>query len=129
MVGHAKDGTGADLKGRLVDHVKDAGQALVRQGGLFDLQRAELTVALKNDVDLLGVPIPVEIEIRFKTRVLIALHDLRYSKVFQQRTIHRAAFGHLRRRPAGEIADESGIVEIHLRRLDRPLQDIVGIGM
>ena len=61
MICHAEDSAGAELKGRLVDHAKDSGQALVRQGGLLDLQGAELPVALQDDVDLLGVPITVEI--------------------------------------------------------------------
>ena len=129
FVGHAENGAGAELKWRLVDHLKDAGEAFVRRGGLFDLQRAELSVALENHVDLLGVAVSVEVEIRLQAGVLIALHDFRHGVVFQQSAAHGAALSHLWGGPAREIADEAGIIEIDLRRFDRALQDVVGIGM
>ena len=96
---------------------------------LFDLQRAELTVSLQDDVDFLRVPIPVEIEIRLQPRVLIAFHDFRYSKVFQQRTAHGPAFGHLRGGPAGEVANQASVVEVQFRRFDGALENVVGVGM
>ena len=76
FVCHAKDGAGAELEGGFVDHVEDAGQALVRRGSLFDFQRTELAVALEDDVDLLSVTVAIEVEIRLQARILIALHNL-----------------------------------------------------
>ena len=129
FVGHAEDGAGAELERGFVDHLEDAGQAFVRRGGLFDLQRAEFSVALEDDVDLFGVAVAVEVEIRLQARILIALHNLRNSVVFQQRAAHGAALGHLRGGPAREITDKAGIIEVHLRRLDRAFQDVVGVGV
>ena len=90
-------------------------------------QRAELAIALQNDVDFLGVTVTVEVEIRLKSRVLITLHDLRHGVVFQQSAAHGAALSHLRRRPSCEITDEAGIIEIDLRRLNGALENVVGI--
>ena len=42
---------------------------------------------------------------------------------------NRTAFSHLRRGPSGQIADGSGVIEVHRRRLDRAFQHIVGIEM
>ena len=49
IVIHAEDRAGAALKRGFVDDAEDAGQSLVRRDGLFDLQRAELPIALQND--------------------------------------------------------------------------------
>ena len=129
MIRHAQDRTGAALKGGFVDHTKDAGQPFVRRGRFLDLERAELAVSFEDDVDLPGVPVAVEIEIRFQPRVPVAFHDLRHGIIFEQRAVHCPAFGHLGRRPSGKIAHEPGVVEVDLRRLDRALEHVVGIGM
>ena len=128
-ISHAEDGAGAELERGLVDHIKDAGETLVRRGGLFDFQRTKLAVALEDDIDLLGVAITVEVEIRLQPRILIAFHDLRHGEILQQCAAHGAALGDLRRRPTGQIADEASVVEIHLRRFDCTLEDVVGVGM
>ena len=129
MIRHTEDRAGAELKRALVDHPENTGQALVGRGGFLDLQRTELAIAFEDHVDLLGVAVAVEIEIWFQPNVLIALHDLRHGEVFEQRTVHRTTFGDFRGRPAGQVADEPGVVEIHLRRLDRALKDVIRVGM
>lgn len=129
MIRHAEDRTGAELEGRLVDHTENTGQAFARRGGFLDLQWEELPIPFKSHVDLLGVPVTVEIEIRLQSRVLVALHNLRHGEVFEQRAVHRAALSYFRRRPSGQIANEASVIEIHFRRLDRAFQHIVGIGM
>ena len=82
-VGHAEDGAGAALQGGFVDHAEDAGEAFIGRGGLFDLQRAKLSVAFKNHVDLLGVAVAVKVQLWLQSRVLVALHDLRDGIVLQ----------------------------------------------
>ena len=129
VVCHAKDGAGAALQGGSVDHAENASEAFIRRGGLFDLQRTELAVAFKYHVDLFGVAVTVEIEKRLASGVLVTFHDLRNGVVFQQRATHSATLGHLRRRPARQVADEAGVVKIQLRRFDGTLQHVVGIGM
>ena len=129
FIGHAKNGADAQLEGGFVDHVKDTGETCVWHSGLFNFQRAKPAVALEDDIDLFSVTVAVEVEVRLQPRILIALHDFRHGVVFQQRTAHGAALGHLWGGPACEIADKAGIVEIDFRRLDRALEDIVGIGM
>ena len=129
FIGHAENCAGAELERGFVDHVEDAGQTFVRCGGFFDLKRTEFAVALEDDVDLLGVAVAVEVEIRLQSRILITLHDLRRGEVFQQSAVHGAALGNLRRGPAREVADETGIIEVHLWRLYRAFEDVVGVGM
>ena len=129
VVSHTENGAGAALQGASVDHAEDTGEALVRRGCLFDLQRTELAVAFKENVDLLGVAVAVEVEERLASGVLVAFHDLRNGVVFEQCAAHGAALGNLRRRPARQVADEAGVVKIQLRRFDGTLQHVVGIGM
>ena len=83
VVSHAENGAGAALQGASVDHAEDAGEALVRRGGFFDLQRTELAVAFKEYVDLLGVAVTVEVEKRLSSGVLVAFHNLRNGVVLQ----------------------------------------------
>lgn len=129
FIRHAKDGACAELEWGFIDHIEYSGYAFIRRGGFLDLQRAELAIALQNDIDLLGIAVAIEVEIRLQPCVLITLHDLRYGVVFQQSATHGTALGYLRGGPAREIANEAGIIEIDLRRLDRALQHVIGVGM
>lgn len=76
FVRHADDGAGAELQGAFVDHIEDAGQAFVRRDVLFNLQRTELAITLQDHVDLLGIPVALEVEIGLQACILIALHGL-----------------------------------------------------
>lgn len=76
VVSHTENGAGAALQGASVDHAEDTGEALVRRGGFFDLQRTELAVAFKEYVDFLGVAVAVKIEEGLTTCVLVAFHNL-----------------------------------------------------
>ena len=100
FIGHAKNGADAQLEGGFVDHVKDTGETCVWHSGLFNFQRAKPAVALEDDIDLFSVTVAVEVEVRLQPRILIALHDFRHGVVFQQRTAHSAALGHLWGGPA-----------------------------
>lgn len=82
FIGHAKNGTDVQVEGRFVDHVKDTGETCVWRSGLLDFQRAKPAVALKDDVDLLGVTVAIEIEVRLQSRILVAFHDFRHGVVF-----------------------------------------------
>ena len=92
---HAENGACADLQGGFVDHAEGANDAFIGHCGLLDLQRTQFAVALHNDIDLLRVLVAVEIEIRLKSRILIALHDLGHRKVLKQCAAHSATLGNL----------------------------------
>ncbi len=129
MIRHAEDRAGAELKSAFVDHTENTCQPFVRRSSFLDLKWAGLTVDLENHIELLGVSVAVEVQIRFQAGGLVALNDIRYSKVFEQRAIHGSALSHFRERPSVQIADEACVIEVHLQCLDRALQHIVGIGM
>jgi len=82
LIGHAKDGADAQLEGGFVDHGKGTDEAFVWCSGFLDLQWAKLTIAPEDDVDLPGVTVAVEVEIRLQPRILIAFHNLRHGVVF-----------------------------------------------
>lgn len=129
LLRHAEDSAGAELEGTPIHHAKNTGQTLIGRSGLFDLQWTELPIAFQNDVDLFSISVAVEVEIRFLSRILIAFHNFRHGEVFQQCATHGAAFGHLRRGPSGQITNQTGIIEIHFRRLDGTFEDVIGIGV
>ena len=76
VVSHAENGAGTALQGGFVDHAENAGEAFIGRGSLFDLQRAELSVAFKEYVDFLGVAVAVKIEEGLMACVLVAFYDL-----------------------------------------------------
>ena len=92
---HTENSARADLQGCAVNDAKGSEDALIGCCGFLDLKGTELAVAFHDNVDLLGVLITIEIEIRLKSRILIALHNLGYGKVLKKRAAHSTAFGDL----------------------------------
>lgn len=75
FIGHAEDGASSPLQWRFFYQAENLCQLISRCRRLFYFDRVKLAVTFQNQVNFMGVLIPVIIQKWFMTHIMIAFHN------------------------------------------------------